>query len=251
MADSSFWRNLAEKFSGIALILAALRADYYYTLGSGCAEWKLRGAQGGSVIHFETLARRGASALPGADGSELLQAWLEALKSVSSTFRLELSGIEQNADGSEGAHHYTGTIVRVCEASADYCREMEGRALEAEVREKQRIAAGADDTNSSEITPVVAESAGRQIRRHPEVGQTKDEDRFPDRAAWLKERLRERSWNKHDVSRQGGPDRKTVQKILDGRHVREDVLEKLAKALSNAPVWKKLPAVNPLDIPAI
>src|ERR1700722_3587019 len=82
MADSSFWRNLAEKFSGLALILAALRADYYYTLGSGCAEWKLRGAQGGSVIHFETLARRGASALPGADGSELLQAWLEALKSV-------------------------------------------------------------------------------------------------------------------------------------------------------------------------
>ena len=66
---------------------------------------------------------------------------------------------------------------------------------------------------------------------------------------WLNDRLRERSWNKHDVSRQGGPDRKTVQKILDGRPVREDLFEKLAEALSKAPASKKLPAVNLLDIP--
>jgi hypothetical protein len=31
------------------------------------------------------------------------------------------------------------------------------------------------------------------------------EVRFPGRAAWLKERLHERGWNKHDVSRQNGP----------------------------------------------
>jgi hypothetical protein len=66
---------------------------------------------------------------------------------------------------------------------------------------------------------------------------------FPKRAAWLNERLRERGWNKHDISRQGGPDHKTVQKILDGERVREDVLEKIAQALSN-----KLGKVTTLDI---
>ena len=176
MADSSFWRNLAEKFSGLALILAALRADYYYTLGSGCAEWKLRGAQGGSVIHFETLARRGASVLPHAIGSELLHVWLEAVKSVSGTFRLELCGIEQEADGSDGARHYTGTIVRVCEASAGYCREMENKAREAELRAGQQKAAQAEDPKVSETAQFRAESIGRQINRYREACQMTVED---------------------------------------------------------------------------
>ena len=72
---------------------------------------------------------------------------------------------------------------------------------------------------------------------------------FPNRASWLKQRLRERSWNKNDLSRQGGPDRKTGQKILDGQKIREDVLEKVATALSKAPPSKKLPTVTILDIP--
>jgi hypothetical protein len=55
---------------------------------------------------------------------------------------------------------------------------------------------------------------------------------FPRRASWLKERLRERAWNKHDIRRYGGPDYKTVQKILDGKIVREDGLEKLVEALN-------------------
>ena len=67
---------------------------------------------------------------------------------------------------------------------------------------------------------------------------------FQNRASWLKDRLRERSWNKHDLSRQRGPNHKTAQKILDGFAVREDVLEKLAEALS-----KKHGNVSLLDIP--
>jgi hypothetical protein len=84
------------------------------------------------------------------------------------------------------------------------------------------------------------------------VIEAKDADKtqFPDRARWLKERLRERSWNKHDVARNNGPDHKTVQKILDGKRVREDRLESLASALSKSPSAKKLPAVNLLDIPS-
>lgn len=68
---------------------------------------------------------------------------------------------------------------------------------------------------------------------------------FPNRASWLLDRLRERSWNKHDLARHRGPDRKTTQKVLDGLAVREDVLEKIAKALSS----KKGANVEVTDIP--
>lgn len=67
---------------------------------------------------------------------------------------------------------------------------------------------------------------------------------FPARALWLEERLRERSWNKHDVSRHGGPDHKTVQKVRDGFPVQEGVLQKIVDALS-----KQYGKVTVLDIP--
>jgi hypothetical protein len=73
--------------------------------------------------------------------------------------------------------------------------------------------------------------------------------RFPKRASWLATRLHERSWNKHDVERNDGPNHKTVQKILNGEHVREDMLNKLAEALSAAPSSLKLPRVTLHDIP--
>jgi hypothetical protein len=55
---------------------------------------------------------------------------------------------------------------------------------------------------------------------------------FPKRAAWLKDQLWWRGWNKHDLARHGRLDHKTVQKILYALPVREDVLEKMAKGLS-------------------
>jgi hypothetical protein len=67
---------------------------------------------------------------------------------------------------------------------------------------------------------------------------------FRNRTRWLVSRLRERAWDPPDVSRNGGPDKKTIQKMLKGEAVRSDVLEKLAKALS-----KKGGNVSVLDIP--
>jgi hypothetical protein len=55
---------------------------------------------------------------------------------------------------------------------------------------------------------------------------------FPLRAEWLRSQLAERAWNRNDPLRQGGPDPKTIDKVLRGEQVREDVLEKLAKSLS-------------------
>ena len=67
---------------------------------------------------------------------------------------------------------------------------------------------------------------------------------FPNRAAWLKARLLERGWSKADPSNFGGPDRKTIEKILRGEAVRNDVLEKLVDALA-----KKHAKLSVVDVP--
>lgn len=67
---------------------------------------------------------------------------------------------------------------------------------------------------------------------------------FPRRTEWLDARLLERGWSTSDPSGYEGPDRKTIQKILRGEAVRNDVLQKLADALS-----KRYGKVNVLDIP--
>lgn len=69
---------------------------------------------------------------------------------------------------------------------------------------------------------------------------------FPNRASWLKARLRERKWNKHDLGRHGGPEHRTTQKILDGLPVRDDQLQKVAGALS---LFTKLAPVTAERIP--
>ena len=97
--------------------------------------------------------------------------------------------------------------------------------------------------HAGEATPIESTQQAR-IKADTNRHQPSRKPKFPNRAAWLNKRLQERSWNKHDLARQGGPDHKTIQKILDGFDVREDVLEKIAVALS-----KKLHKVTVIDIP--
>jgi hypothetical protein len=94
------------------------------------------------------------------------------------------------------------------------------------------------------INPTIPAAEAALPSKRDRRGAAKAVSQHPKRAAWLSERLQERSWNKHDPLRQGGPDPKTVQKILNGFAVRPDVLEKLAKALG-----QKHSKVNVLDIP--
>jgi hypothetical protein len=55
---------------------------------------------------------------------------------------------------------------------------------------------------------------------------------FPKRAIWLHDRLKERVWDHNEPYRHGGPDRKIVQKILNGDFVRPDTLRKLIHSLN-------------------
>jgi hypothetical protein len=140
MADSGFWRDLAERFRALEDPYGMLRADWACVVGSGePGQWRLPGGAGRTVTtQFESLAKRGASALSDAASPDLLIAWLEALRCTSRNFGFGPYYIEQNADGSEGPHRQTGTISRLCEASANYCSEPEGAALEAEFQEKHQ-----------------------------------------------------------------------------------------------------------------
>lgn len=55
---------------------------------------------------------------------------------------------------------------------------------------------------------------------------------FPNRALWLRGQLLDRGWSTSDPSKWGGPDRKTLDKILRGESVGNSVLLKLTEALS-------------------
>jgi hypothetical protein len=124
------------------------------------------------------------------------------------------------------------TIRPVCQASADYCLE------------RAKLARRDELTPIEDLSPT-PEAAPEQspISRTISVG-AQAELRFPKRSEWLRARLAERSWNRNDPLRHRGPDPKTIDRILAGKAVREDVLEKLANALS-----KKFTKVTVLDIP--
>jgi hypothetical protein len=120
----------------------------------------------------------------------------------------------------------------VCQASADYCLERAKLARRDELTAIEDLSlTPGEGQNSPAIFPTILVAA-------------KPELPFPKRAAWLRARLAERSWNRNDPLRQRGPDPKTIDRILASKAVREDVLEKLATALS-----KKFTKVSVLDIP--
>jgi hypothetical protein len=174
MGDSDFWRDLAKQFRALQHALGRLRAEWDYIVGSGGrGQWRLTGTDGGSVVEFEVLARRAAAGLSDAGSSDLVMVWLEVLKNRSGKFEYGRSSTEPAADGTAEVEHLAGVILRVCEASADYCSRVEGEALEAEFRGKQQNALATLDPKASEIGQFSADSIGHQINRlREECGMT-------------------------------------------------------------------------------
>ncbi len=70
---------------------------------------------------------------------------------------------------------------------------------------------------------------------------------FPNRSKWLANRLKERGWDKNHTWGRGGPERKTVQRILDGLAVHEGTLEKIIVALNKKKIGSP---VSLMDIPS-
>jgi Helix-turn-helix domain len=140
MASSHFWRERAAEFQ-LVPDYGTLRADGQYTVGSGTAwSWRLTGGTANDFIRstFETLARRAAFEFAGAAATDLLVAWLEAIRKEGIYFRSQQIATEVREDGSKGSQYVLGTIEHVCKASVILCRKLESDALQAEFEEKQR-----------------------------------------------------------------------------------------------------------------
>ena len=135
---------------------------------------------------------------------------------------------------SEQAENRIGERAGLCgPTEVDAGTDMHAGSALLELTESARRPEARPEPNSGSVT---------NLENRHEV-QPNDEP-YRRRAEWLKHRLLERGWSTSDPYRQRGPDRKTVQKIIRGKPVRNDVLENLAEALS-----KKHGKVSVLDIP--
>jgi len=91
------------------------------------------------------------------------------------------------------------------------------------------------------------EAAGNGVGVVEPPAARENKRQYPRRAEWLRRELAARRWTVADVLRKNGaPDRKTINKILAGKPVREDALARLAAALSES---SRAPKVSLADIP--
>jgi len=108
MASSQFWQELARQFELIP-DQGMLRADGQYTVGSG-GPWSWHLAWRGSEFvrnTFETLASRCAFEIAPPGTTDLMIAWLEAIRQRGINFHpAGQVATEVNIDGSKGPNIY-------------------------------------------------------------------------------------------------------------------------------------------------
>ena len=96
-----------------------------------------------------------------------------------------------------------GRIERLCEASSLVCRKI---------------------AESAAILPSsMVDAMARPMR-------TAQQTRYPNRAAWLKEKI-DSGISSYRIRANEGPDKKTIARILRGEHVNSATTDKLARAL--------------------
>jgi hypothetical protein len=248
MADYGFWRELAAEFGALDTH-GELRADWHQTARMGeptppTADWRIVAA--GSYLRsisfsFQSSARRGGMEIHPAMDS--MVAWLEELRSRGLNHEPGPIASEVNPEGGIVACTYTGTISNVCHASADLCKIFE--SVELEIERLRRVKAEMD-----RISPARdgEENLHKELDPHAAVSDPPKTNTpsFPKRAKWADDRLKEREWDWNHPSRFGGPDRKTVKKILAGKYVQIGALAKLVTALNRIRKGKN---IEILDIP--
>jgi len=175
MADSDFWHELAAQF--LSLHSGGpdpLWAQWQHELGTPVADDMWRPSGPASLLaQFEPLARRGAMKIDRKGIPDLLHAWLEALASESVNFGVHSHPIKEPG----GPSWMIGRIVRLCEASANYCKKLESAALQAEYEERQR-SERPEPQPAPQPEPAAPkpESIGEQIRRLREECHLSEEE---------------------------------------------------------------------------
>jgi hypothetical protein len=133
MADSDFWRDLADKFRALSDPEGLLCAHWISKKGLPY-EWSLRSTRvvwgGRSVqVQFEALARRGGLEIDKPNDRSPLDWWLDSLSKDVPGDKFGSGG--EIVDGKPADRW--GSIDRICETSADFCKILESRALDAEI----------------------------------------------------------------------------------------------------------------------
>ena len=267
VADPSVWAGLATEFE-LLNKLGTLSLEWQRTYGA-------RSVLNGKILHdfvsgrtlylkFKLLAQQAGLAL-GSSAEDPLDRWVSQLieRDVANDPQRQRDPIGPESTPGGEVWHQTGRLNDVCSASVDRCLELQ-LAL---------VSRSSSTTRLSEPEPVQINASTKQPDFRAEVGaarstvevvaqnvsgtddQKLDESdkhdagpTFPRRAAWLRERLKERGWDRNNLYPMGGPDRKTVQKLLDGKYVRAEVFARLIAALNHQKV--KGVTVGLTDIPS-
>jgi hypothetical protein len=110
-------------------------------------------------LHFVTLARRAGSMVE-PKCTDSLAAWLSVLKREGRRDLVSSGGKGTTYEGDDLVYTAAGRIQCVCVVSADYCRELESRALEAEHEaRRQYLQAGRLAEETASATPAAATTA--------------------------------------------------------------------------------------------
>jgi hypothetical protein len=88
------------------------------------------------------------------------------------------------------------------------------------------------DPKSKTFPSAIPEVASQAVNPPTQPSTQTQSERFPNRANWLSQCLKDRAWDKNSLRVRGGPDRKTIQKMLDGEPVSERSIEKTIVALN-------------------
>lgn len=140
MADSDFWRDLAAQFRNGPDTYHLLHADWVTTTlqvanhpPQTSTEWSLKAGNPGDVgakricVEFEALATRGGAQLAKVgDPRDPLVIWLEALRNETNNIGGKVQGSPHLGPDGSTTFYEGGTIMRGYEASADFCKELEG-----------------------------------------------------------------------------------------------------------------------------
>jgi len=140
MADSSFWRDLANQFRALPLECKMVRADRYPVDDdtNELGQWQLDGTATGEAL-VDALARRAASEIENPPSHDLLESWLEVLITRGGVqFHSQTISTGNNKDGTPRAQRTIGHLYELPQHSANYCKILESAALQTEHEEKQR-----------------------------------------------------------------------------------------------------------------
>jgi hypothetical protein len=158
--------------------------------------------------------------------------WLAVIRAISGNDLLG-TGIATDIDTGTAYSAISGRVDEVCKRASQICYEIDFNPEAHAPSDNPAIPEWRAVAPSHDIDPAPeTQGPGVLIAAAPHPS-AESQQPYPNRATWMAARLKERGWDKNSLYPCGGPDRKTVQKILDGKYVRAEVFKRVIDALNH------------------